>query len=122
MAGLLRAAASSGIAPGYARTVLAAFEDGPKDERRSLEAADSTSGVRPSSTGPAGVESFVEPLSDREVEVLRLIAAGLTNREIGAKLFLALSTVKVHTRNIYGKLGVHSRMQAVIRARELGLL
>ena len=66
--------------------------------------------------------SFIEPLSERELEVLRLIAAGLSNREIAERLFLALSTVKVHTRNIYGKLGVHSRTQAVTRARELGLL
>ncbi len=64
----------------------------------------------------------VEPLSERELEVLRLIAEGLTNREIAARLALALSTVKVHTRNIYGKLDVHSRVQAVARARDLALL
>jgi LuxR family maltose regulon positive regulatory protein len=64
----------------------------------------------------------VEPLSDRELEVLQLIAAGLTNREIADQLYLSLNTVKVHTRNIYGKLDVTHRTQAVARARGLGLL
>lgn len=54
--------------------------------------------------------------------MLQLIAVGLTNREIGERLYLTLNTVKVHTRNIYGKLGVHSRTQAVAVANELGLL
>ena len=63
-----------------------------------------------------------ESLSERELEVLCLIAGGLTNAEIAAKLFLSLSTVKVHTYNLYGKLGVHSRTQAVARAQALGLL
>jgi LuxR family maltose regulon positive regulatory protein len=65
---------------------------------------------------------MIELLSGRELEVLGLIAGGLSNREIAERLFLALSTVKVHTRNIYGKLNVHNRTQAVTRARELGLL
>lgn len=64
----------------------------------------------------------LEPLSDRERDVLRLIADGLSNQEIGDRLFLALNTVKAHTRTIYGKLGVNSRTQAVARARTLGLL
>jgi LuxR family maltose regulon positive regulatory protein len=61
-------------------------------------------------------------LSDRETEVLRLIAAGLTNREIAARLYLSLYTVKAHARSIYDKLDAHSRTQAVARARELGIL
>ena len=61
-------------------------------------------------------------LSDREIEVLRLYAAGLTNPEIASRLFLALNTVKTHSRTIYGKLGVHNRTQAVARARALGVL
>ena len=61
-----------------------------------------------------------EPLSEREMEVLQLIADGLTNQEIATRLFLTLNTVKVHTRNIYGKLDAHSRTQAVARARALG--
>jgi LuxR family transcriptional regulator, maltose regulon positive regulatory protein len=65
---------------------------------------------------------LVEPLSPRELEVLRLIAQGLSNQEIGARLFLALDTVKGHTRRIYEKLQVQRRTEAVARARELGLL
>jgi LuxR family maltose regulon positive regulatory protein len=61
-------------------------------------------------------------LSEREIEVLRHIAAGLTNREIAARLFLSLFTVKAHARTIYDKLDAHSRTQAVARAQELGIL
>ncbi len=56
------------------------------------------------------------------MEVLQLIAAGLSNREIGERLVIALSTVKGHTSNIYGKLGVSKRTEAVARARTLGLI
>jgi LuxR family maltose regulon positive regulatory protein len=66
--------------------------------------------------------SLIEPLSQRELEVLRLIDKGLSNREIGERLFLALSTVKGHTRIIFDKLQVQRRTEAVARARELGLL
>jgi LuxR family maltose regulon positive regulatory protein len=65
---------------------------------------------------------MLEPLSQREFEVLQLIAQGLSNREISERLFLALSTVKGHNRNIFDKLQVQSRTEAVARARELGLL
>ena len=65
---------------------------------------------------------MLEPLSPREVEVLHLIAQGLSNREIGERLFLALDTVKGHNRNIFDKLHVQSRTEAVARAHELGLL
>jgi len=65
---------------------------------------------------------LIEHLSDREMEVLDLLAAGLTNREIAQQLFISLPTVKSHTRNIYGKLGVHTRQEAVARARTLGVL
>ena len=65
---------------------------------------------------------MIEPLSERELEVLQLIAEGLTNREIASRLFLSLNTVQAHTRNVYGKLDVHNRTQAVVRARALGVL
>ncbi len=65
---------------------------------------------------------LVEPLTERELEVLRLIAQGLSNREIGERLFLALSTVKGHARIIFDKLQVQRRTEAVARARDLGLL
>ena len=67
-------------------------------------------------------EILVEPLSQRELDVLRLISQGLSNREIGERLFLALSTVKGHTRILFDKLQVQRRTEAVARARELGLL
>lgn len=66
--------------------------------------------------------SLVDPLSERELGVLSLISEGLSNREIAERLVISLSTVKGHTANIYGKLGVHKRTQAVARARELGLI
>jgi LuxR family maltose regulon positive regulatory protein len=72
--------------------------------------------------GPPSAQSLVEPLSPRELGVLQLVAEGLSNREIGERLFLALSTVKGHNRNIFGKLRVQRRTEAVARARELGLL
>lgn len=65
---------------------------------------------------------LVEPLTKREREVLQLIYEGLSNQEIAEKLVLALNTVKRHTSNIYGKLGVNSRTQAIARARQLGLI
>ena len=67
-------------------------------------------------------EGLVEPLSERELEVLRLVAEGLSNREIGERLFLALSTVKGHNRIIFDKLQVGRRTEAVKRAQELGLI
>jgi LuxR family maltose regulon positive regulatory protein len=95
MAQLLYQVAARGMAPEYAGQLLAAFD---------LE------------TKPP------EPLSERELEVLQLIAEGLSNREIGEELSLSVNTVKVHAYNTYGKLGVHSRTQAVAQAKMLGLL
>lgn len=63
-----------------------------------------------------------EPLSDREVEVLQLIAAGHKNQEIADELVVSLNTVRYHTKNLYGKLGVNKRTQAVAKAQELGLI
>lgn len=65
---------------------------------------------------------LVEPLSSREVEVLQLLAAGLESPQIASELIIGVNTVRTHIKHIYGKLGVHSRLQAVERARELGLL
>jgi LuxR family maltose regulon positive regulatory protein len=68
------------------------------------------------------VQPLIEPLSDRELEVLRLIATGLSNREIAQELVIAIGTVKSHINHIYGKLGVKNRTQAVARAQKLSLL
>ncbi|MCB0210264.1 MAG: hypothetical protein KDJ52_13080, partial [Anaerolineae bacterium] len=70
----------------------------------------------------SSIVNLIEPLSNRELEILALMAQGLTNGEIGQQIFISAQTVKVHTRNIYGKLGVNSRRQAVTKARALGLI
>ena len=104
MAKLLQKAAAHGVAAGYVSKLLAAF------------------GKAAPPLLPHPSPPLIEPLSKRELEVLRLVAAGLSNREIAAELFLAVGTVKKYTSNIYGKLNVRQRTQAVARARELGLL
>ena len=65
---------------------------------------------------------LIEQLSERELEVLQLLADGLSRQEIATRLIISLNTVKTHTRNIYSKLGVHNQMQAVGKAQGLGLL
>jgi LuxR family maltose regulon positive regulatory protein len=106
MARLLQEAASRATAPGSARRLLAAFPSAKPEA------------AHPSEARYEGKEL----LSSREIEVLELIAAGLTNREIAARLYLSLYTVKAHARSIYDKLDAHSRTQAVARAQELGIL
>jgi DNA-binding NarL/FixJ family response regulator len=79
--------------------------------------------TRVSSMVPAAqMEQMVEPLSERELEILALIARGASNREIGDRLFIAEGTVKNHVTRILAKLGVRDRTQAALKARELGLL
>jgi LuxR family maltose regulon positive regulatory protein len=107
MAELLWEASSRGIMPDYVGKILSAFE------------VEKEKGIGESAS-PA--QSLIEPLSQRELEVLQLIAQGLSNDEIGKRLFLALDTVKGHNRRIYDKLQVQRRTEAVARARELGLL
>ena len=99
MAGLLSEAAAHGIMPGYAGKLLAGFQSSAPTAR-----------------------ALVEQLSQRELEVLQLVAQGLSNQEIGERLFLALSTVKGHIQKIFDKLQVQRRTEAVARARELRLL
>jgi LuxR family maltose regulon positive regulatory protein len=108
MARLLYKAVEYGITPGYASRLLAA-----------LEVAEE--GL--SSTPPqARASALIEPLSEREIEILGLIAQGLTNREIARQLVLSPGTVKVHTNHTYGRLDAHNRTQAVAKARALGIL
>jgi LuxR family maltose regulon positive regulatory protein len=103
LAPILRDAALRGITPEYVGQILAAIKGRPK------EAAASPS-------------PLVEPLSERELAVLRLVAAGLSNREIAAKLVISPGTAKSHVNHICGKLGVRNRTEAVTRAKELGLV
>ena len=108
MAQLLSEAAAHEIMPDYIGRLLAVFE--AEEQMREYE----------SHLPPA--PSLIEPLSPRELEVLQLIAQGLSNREIGERLFLALDTVKGHNRRIFGKLSVSRRTEAVERARSLDIL
>ncbi len=109
MARLLYEALSAGIVPGYVQKLLAAFPE-VEPEKDFLNQ-------------PVGSDSdWIETLSERELEVLQLIAKGLSRQKIASQLFLSLNTVKTHARNIFSKLGVNNRMQAVGKARGLGLL
>lgn len=105
---LLRQAATRGIAVDYALKLLTAF--------------DTSTGEEAVATLPAGNALLIEPLSARELEVLQLIEAGHTNQQIADELIIAVSTVKRHINNIYGKLHAQSRTHALARARELNLL
>jgi LuxR family maltose regulon positive regulatory protein len=78
--------------------------------------------VAQEATTPAADEGLPEPLSERELEVLALIASGRSNKEIAAKLFVSTGTVKTHIHRLYRKLGARSRTQAIARAREVDLL
>jgi ATP/maltotriose-dependent transcriptional regulator MalT len=109
MAHLLSEAEALGMVPDYLGKLLAVFEA----EEQNSEAA---------SYRPTPAQPLIEPLSRREVEVLQLMAQGLSNQEISERLVLALDTVKGHNKKIFGKLQVQRRTEAVARARELGLL
>jgi DNA-binding NarL/FixJ family response regulator len=77
---------------------------------------------RLSRIAPASVEALVDPLSPRELEILKLVATGASNREIAEAFIIAEGTVKNHLTNILGKLSAKDRMQAVLKAREYGLI
>ncbi len=107
MGRLLRQAASRGVAPVYVAELLGGFATG--------------------SMPPAGArllrpQPLIEDLSEREMEVLRLLATGMSNPEIAGSLYVAVSTVRSHCKSIYAKLDVHKRWDAVQRAQDLGLL
>jgi LuxR family maltose regulon positive regulatory protein len=111
MAHLLAEAAAHGLMLNYVHQLQATFA---RQKQSSL-------GDISHFNAPAS-QPLIEPLTDRELEILQLVAEGLSNREICDRLFLALSTVKGHNRNIFDKLHVKRRTEAVARARELGLL
>ena len=102
MAFLLRAAAKQGIARTYVRRLLAAFVSKTED-------------------GAPASQALIEPLSERELDVLRLLGTDLDGPEIARELIVSLNTVRTHTKNIYAKLGVNNRRAAVRRAAELDL-
>jgi LuxR family maltose regulon positive regulatory protein len=124
MQALLREAHTRGIAPGYVEIVVAAFSKQNTETSRQGEKQEGTlaaDSISLSPDLPVSV-SLVEPLTARELEVLRLLAAGHSTQEIAQELIVAIGTVKRHVSNILGKLGVHSRLEAVARARDLQLL
>ncbi len=109
----------------YAGRLLDAFRSGTAPETAAIAAP--ASPPIPDAPVDHGAHSSaewppVEPLTERELEILRLIADGCTNQEIAGRLVVTLHTVKKHSSNIFGKLGVSSRTQAVARARQLGCL
>ncbi len=102
MEALLKVAVKRRIEPAFARTLLAAF--GPPGDK------------------PQAHADLIEPLSERELDVLRLLATDLGGPEIAWELMISPNTTRTHTKNIYDKLGVNNRRSAVRRAEELGLL
>ena len=102
MAALLREAAKHGTTPNYVSQLRAAF--GQAEDKRPV------------------TQPLIEPLSKRELKVLKLLRTELSGPEIARELVVSLSTMRTHTRNIYSKLGVHNRRAAVRRAEELDLL
>jgi LuxR family transcriptional regulator, maltose regulon positive regulatory protein len=117
LAVLLREAATRGIAPAYVERILAGFLETQSEERRAQN--NDTLALR--STLERS-NALIEPLSERELAVLRLVAAGHTNQRIAHELVIEVGTVKRHVHSILGKLGVQNRTQAIAHARQLGLL
>jgi LuxR family maltose regulon positive regulatory protein len=122
MARLLRQLNSRGIQSDYVDKLLQAFEPTASECEPLPGTWMSVPPLETTTEAAAQTQTLIEPLSEREREVLALIAQGLTNREVGERLYISQGTVKAHTSNIYGKLGVRNRTKAVIRAQELGLL
>jgi LuxR family maltose regulon positive regulatory protein len=106
LASLLRAAERQRTAPNYVRRLLAAVRETGPD--------------RPAGQAP-GKQALIDPLSERELDVLRLLGTELDGPAIARELMVSLNTVRTHTKNIYAKLAVTSRRAAVRRAAELGV-
>lgn len=104
MVHLLSEVAAKGIMPNYVSKLLVVFED----EKQKNDLSPS--------------QKLVDPLSEREIEILNLIAAGLKNKEIAGQLIISLNTVLYHTKNIYRKLGVNKRTLAVAKAKEINII
>ena len=108
MAQLLSEKAVRGIMPNYCGKLLAVFEaEGQKIEHE---------------PEPSPAQPLIDPLTNRELEILTLIAAGQKNKEIAEQLVISLNTVLYHTKNIYSKLGVNKRTLAIAKAKEFNLI
>ena len=110
MGRLLQRAATRGIAPDYVRMLLAALESETEDQRP----------LRVTKATPPS--ALIEPLTERELEVLRLLPTRLSSTEIAEQLYVSVHTVRSHIKSIYAKLNVHRRIDAIQRAKDIGLL
>ena len=115
---LLKDVGSSQLADSIRRTVRGESIIDPTVTAKLLTEFSRVSNLVPA----ARPEALAEPLSDRELAVLRLVSEGLSNREIAARLFISPGTAKSHVHNLCGKLGAHNRTEVARRARELGLV
>ncbi len=125
LADLLVRLRQRGVAPDFIRRILAAFpttDDADADVRRPTRAETEPFTVIPSSVVSRPSSELIESLTDREMDVLALLAQRLTNKEIAAQLFISPGTVAQHTHQIHQKLDVHNRRQAVAKAKALGIL
>jgi len=121
MADMLQQLHKQNVAVDFIERLLAAFR---RDEQAPVQDTfdqDVSSPLHPLSTSPSA-QPLVEPLTNRESEILELLAQRRQNKEIAEKLFVSAETVKSHLKNIYGKLNVTNRREAVTRARSLGIL
>ncbi len=124
MAELLSAAAARGIMPDYSSRLLAAFAEDvaiPTTQSKIQSLSPPVQAWKDPKLVLEG-SKMVEPLSERELDVLRLLATELNGPEIANRLMVSLNTLRTHTKNIFSKLGVNNRRAAVRRAEELGLL
>jgi LuxR family maltose regulon positive regulatory protein len=112
---LLQVTAGRGIEVGYINQLIPAFGIGTPPAAIARPASAAT-------PQPAPGTALIEPLSERELQVLRLLDSPLTSEEIGRELYVSANTVRTHIRNIYGKLDVHGRLEAIQKARDLKLI
>ncbi len=116
---LLREATARGILPDYTCKLLAAFDD---EKQQGVSEPPMRTAPSPPLSPQQPAQPLIEPLSERELDVLRLFKTELSGPEIADELVIALSTVRTHTKRIYGKLNVNNRRAAVKRAEALGLI
>ena len=116
MADLLKQLIKQNVAVGYIGRILAAFNE---DEQRAMQ-AESDHLTAPSP--PLSTQPLLEPLTNRELQIMDLLGQRLQNKEIAAKLFISTTTVKGHLQNIYQKLEVGKRREAIEKAMKIGIL
>ncbi len=114
MARLLQVALNRGIETEYIQKLLNAFYSAASPEGSKVPLIPAHSSLL--------FPDLIEPLSDREVQVLRLLDSRLNNEDIGRELYVSVNTIRTHIRNIYSKLGVNRRREAIDKAKELKLI